>query len=210
MHYLNGDSPERDPRWLLFSLEMTRSQVYAKLVSMYIFDNFGVELRFKQIFSRGKDCVLSDEEYELLTRSADFIRILDKRLSFYEGSLTEAVYLKEVNEELLKWGKFENGKYIPNNPNMFLGIMIDHMTLVKASGGRTKKDEIDAISRDSVQIRNNTKIVSPIMISQFNRNANGQERMKQGLQDPSMEDYKDSGSLNKLTLINNLILAKFF
>ncbi len=176
---------------------MTRSQVYAKLVSMYIFDNYGVELRFKQIFSRGKDCVLSDEEYELLTRSTDFIKILDERLSFYEGSLTEAIYLKEVNEELLKWGKFENGKYIPNNPNMFLGIMIDHMTLVKASGNRTKKDEIDAISRDSVQIRNNTKIVSPIMISQFNRNANGQERMKQGLQDPSMEDYKDSGSLNK-------------
>lgn len=61
---------------------MTRSQVYAKLVSMYIFDNYGVELRFKQIFSRGKDCVLSDEEYELLTKSADFIRILDERLSF--------------------------------------------------------------------------------------------------------------------------------
>ena len=70
---------------------------------------------------------------------SDFIKILDERLSFYEGSLTEAVYLKEVNEELLKWGKFENGKYIPNNPNMFLGIMIDHMTLVKASGGRTRK-----------------------------------------------------------------------
>ena len=34
IHYLNGDSPERDPRWLLFSLEMTRSQVYAKLVSI--------------------------------------------------------------------------------------------------------------------------------------------------------------------------------
>ena len=193
--YLRGECQERDPHWKMFSLEMTRSQVYAKLVSMYIFDNYGVELRFKQIFSRGKDCVLSDEEYELLVKSSEFIKILDERLSFYEGSLTEAVYLKEVNEELLKWGKFENGKYIPNNPNMFLGIMIDHMTLVKASGGRTKKDEIDAISRDSVQIRNNTKIVSPIMISQFNRNSNSQERMKQGLQDPSMEDYKDSGAL---------------
>ena len=80
---------------------------------------------------------------------------------------------------------------------MILGVVIDHMTLIKASNGRSKKEEIDAISRDSVQIRNNTKIVSPIMISQFNRNSNGQERMKQGLQDPSIEDYKDSGSLNK-------------
>lgn len=195
IHYLNGEGLERDPRWLLFSLEMTRSQVYAKLVSMYIFDNFGVELKFKQIFSRGKDCILTDEEYELLVQCTDFIKVLDERLTFYEGSLTEAIYLREVNRELEKWGIFKDGKYIPNNPNQILGILIDHMTLVKASNGRTKKEEIDAISRDSVQIRNNTKIVSPIMISQFNRNANGQERMKQGLQDPSMEDYKDSGSL---------------
>lgn len=199
IHYLKGEEQERDPHWLMFSLEMTRSQVYAKLVSMYIFDNFGVELRFKQIFSRGKDCVLSDDEYTLLTKCTDFIKTLDERLTFYEGSLNEVIYLKEVNAELKKWGTFEDEKYIPNNPHMILGIVIDHMTLIKASSGRTKKDEIDAISRDSVQIRNNTKIVSPIMISQFNRNSNGQERMKQGLQDPSMEDYKDSGSLTELT-----------
>ena len=193
--YLRGECQERDPHWKMFSLEMTRSQVYAKLVSMYIFDNYGVELRFKQIFSRGKDCILSDEEYELLTKCKDFIKILDERLSFFEGSLNEATYLKEMNEELEKWGTFEDGRYIPDNPHMILGVVIDHMTLIKASNGRSKKEEIDAISRDSVQIRNNTKIVSPIMISQFNRNSNGQERMKQGLQDPSIEDYKDSGSL---------------
>ena len=193
--YLRGECQERDPHWKMFSLEMTRSQVYAKLVSMYIFDNYGVELRFKQIFSRGKDCILSDEEYELLTKCKDFIKILDERLSFFEGSLNEATYLKEMNEELEKWGTFEDGRYIPDNPHMILGVVIDHITLIKASNGRSKKEEIDAISRDSVQIRNNTKIVSPIMISQFNRNSNGQERMKQGLQDPSIEDYKDSGSL---------------
>src|SRR5574344_356630 len=92
IHYLNGDSPERDPRWLLFSLEMTRSQVYAKLVSMYIMDKFGVELRYKEMFSRGKDCILSDDRYELLKKASEFMDILDERLTFYEGSLTEAVY----------------------------------------------------------------------------------------------------------------------
>lgn len=195
IHYLNGEESERDPHWLLFSLEMTRAQVYAKLVSMYIFDQFGIELKFKQIFSRGKDCTLTDDEYELLVKCSDFIDILDGRLTIYEGSLNEAIFLKEIDKELAKWGKFIDGKFIPNNPLMILGVLLDHVTLIKASNGRTKKEEIDAISRDSVQIRNNTKIVSPIFISQFNRNANGQERMKQGLQDPSMEDYKDSGSL---------------
>lgn len=174
---------------------MTQPQVYAKLVSMYVFDNFGVSLRFKDIFSRGKDCVLSDENYEILQKCSSFLDILDERLDFYEGGLTEAIYLREVNTFLKKFGTFEDDKYIPNNPQQVLGVMIDHMTLIKATNGRSKKDEIDAISRDSVLLRNKTKIMSPIHIAQFNRNSNNQERMKQGLQDPSMEDFKDSGSL---------------
>ena len=91
IHFLDGECPERDPRWLLFSLEMTRSQVYAKLVSMYIMDKFGVELRYKEMFSRGKDCILSDDRYELLEKASEFMDVLDERLTFYEGSLTEAV-----------------------------------------------------------------------------------------------------------------------
>ena len=193
--YLKGNGKERDPHWKLFSLEMTRSQVYAKLVSMYIFDNFGETLRFKDIFSRGKDCVLSDEHYELLRKCTDFIKILDERLDFYEGGLTESVYLREVDEYIKKFGHFEDDRYIPDNPNQILGILVDHFSLIKASNGRTKKEEIDAISRDSVQIRNKTGIVSPIHIAQFNRDSSNQERMKQGIQDPAQNDFKDSGSI---------------
>ena len=174
---------------------MTQTQVYAKLISMYIFDNYGITLRFKDIFSRGKDCLLSDENYEILKKCDNFLDILDERIDFYEGTLTEAIYLGEVESFLKKFGTFKDNSYTPNNPQQILGVMVDHMTLVKASNGRTKKDEIDAISRDSVLLRNKTKIMSPIHIAQFNRNSNNQERMKQGLQDPSMEDFKDSGSL---------------
>ena len=84
IHYLKGECKERDPHYKLFSLEMTQPQVYAKLVSMYVFDNFGVSLRFKDIFSRGKDCVLSDENYEILQKCSTFLDILDERLDFYE------------------------------------------------------------------------------------------------------------------------------
>ncbi len=195
LDFLKGNNTQRDPYWLLFSLEMTRAQVYAKLVSMYVFDNFGVELKFKRIFSRGKDSILSDEEYEILKESSKFIDILDERLVFYEGSLTEAVYLREVEKFLKRFGTFADDKYIPNNPLQVLGVLVDHFTLVKASMGRTKKDEIDAISRDSVMLRNKTGIMSSIHIAQFNRDSNNQERMKQGLQDPTQSDFKDSGSL---------------
>ena len=193
--FMKGEHPERDPHWLMFSLEMTRSQVYAKLVSMYIMDTFNIELKFKRIFSRGKDCILSDSEFELLKKSSDFIKLLDERLTFYEGSLTESIYLKEVKKELLKYGTFSEDGYTPNNSQQIIGVLVDHFTLVKASHGRSKKEEIDAISRDSVMLRNKTKIMSPIHIAQFNRDSANQERMKQNLQDPSSNDFKDSGSL---------------
>ncbi len=54
---------------------------------------------------------------------------------------------------------------------------------------------MDAVSRASVIIRNTTKIVSPIHVAQFNRSSGSDERLKQGMQDPSYNDYKDTNSL---------------
>lgn len=195
MQFLSGENTERDPYYILFNLEMTRSQIYAKLLSMYIFDIYGEQIRFKEMFSRGKDTILSDEHFELIKKCEDFIDILDKRLRCYDGSLTEEKYVKIMNSELLRFGHWKDGKYYPNNPKQILGVVIDHMSLIKASPGRSKKEEIDAISRASVILRNTTKIMSPIHVAQFNRGSGSDERLKQSLQEPNSMDFKDSGSL---------------
>lgn len=191
----NPDFKNRDPYWIIFNLEMTRSQVYAKLVSMYIFDNFREQLRFKEIFSRGKDLILSDERLELIKKSSSFIDELDKRLICFDGSLTEEKYNKSVYNTLGRFGRWNGDIYVPNNPQQIIGCMIDHCSLVKATNGRSKKDEMDAISRNSVMYRNITKIFSPIHISQFNRGSGSDERLKQNMQEPTQNDFKDSGSL---------------
>lgn len=67
--------------------------------------------------------------------------------------------------------------------------------MIKASNGRSKKEEMDSISRNSVQFRNTCKIVSPIHVAQFNRGSGSDERLKQNMQDPNQNDFKDSGSL---------------
>ena len=46
--------------------------------------------------------ILSDENYEILQKCSSFLDILDERLDFYEGGLTEAIYLREVNTFLKK------------------------------------------------------------------------------------------------------------
>lgn len=195
MAYLSGECPERDPYWIIFNLEMTQPQLYAKLVSMYIFDKYGIQLRFKEIFSRGKDCILSDKNFSILKECSDFIDILDKRLKCYDGTLTEEIYVKTLSKELSRFGHWDNGNFIANNPQQIVGVVVDHMSLIKASNGRSKKDEMDAVSRSSVILRNTTKIISPIHVAQFNRSSGSDERLKQAMQDPNSNDFKDSGSL---------------
>lgn len=192
----NPEHKEKDPYWILWNLEMTKEQIYAKLVSMYIFDQRQKQLRFKEIFSRGKDCILSDEKFNWIKECSDFIDILDQRLICIDGGLNEAKYVKNVEQILAKFGTWnEDGSFTPNNPHQIIVGAIDHCSLVKASNGRSKKDEMDAISRDSVLFRNKTKIFSPAHISQFNRSGRSDERLKQDMQDPTESDFKDSGAL---------------
>lgn len=155
---------------------------------MYIFDNFGESLRFKDIFSRGKDCILSDEHYQVLQQCREFMNILDERLIFFEGTLTPTLFEEKVNEVLPQFGQFKGDLFLPNNPSQTIGLFIDHLSLIPG-----KKEAIDAISRATVTIRNVTGIVSPILIAQFNRDNANMERLKGGLQEPTKTDFKDSG-----------------
>lgn len=197
---------KRDPYWIFFNLEMTPEQIYAKLVSMYAFDKYGVQLTYKELFSRGRDTIISDSNYELVKDCESFIDVLDERLIFHDGTLNADKYKNCVVEDLRRFGTFGENEYIPNNPDQIIGVIVDHMSLIRASGGRPKKEEMDLVSSYSVQLRNRCKILSPINIMQFNRDSGNQERMKQNLVDPSSTDFKDSGAIYE---DSQIVLALF-
>ena len=195
MDYMAGQEVDRDPYFIMFNLEMTQEQIYAKLLSMYIYEHFGEQITFKELFSRGKDTRLSDERYELVKQCNEFLDILDKRLIFHETVLNSEKYKSCVIKDLQRFGTFtSDGEYIPDNSDQLIAVMIDHMSLCRASNGRSKKEEMDLISSYSVQLRNRCNI-SPIHIMQFNRNANNPERLKQDMQEPDSSDFKDSAAM---------------
>ena len=207
MNYLEDETyKNRDPYWIMFNLEMTPEQIYAKLVSMYVFEKYGVQLTYKEMFSRGKDTIISDSNYDLVRECENFIDILEERLIFHDGTLNSDRYKNHVLEDLKRFGTFDGDNYIPNNGDQVIGIITDHMSLIRASGGRSKKEEMDLVSSYSVQIRNKCKIVSPINVMQFNRDSGNQERMKQNMMDPSSSDFKDSGAIYE---DSNIVLALY-
>jgi replicative DNA helicase len=193
--FLAGNNIARDPYWIIFPLEMTRPQIYAKLISMYIFDTFGEQITFKEIFSRGRDTMLSDNKYDLIKNCEQFLDILDERLIFIEGYLNASRYETHIKNLLTRFGTFNKDSFIPNNPDQVVGVVIDHMSLIRQSNGKTKKEEMDLISSYSIQFRNKCKIISPIHVMQFNRDAGNAERLKQALQEPTVADFKDSGAI---------------
>ena len=187
----------RDPYWIFFNLEESKEQIEARLLSMFIYDNFGEQIRYKEMFSRGRDCMLTDEHYELIKQPIclEFIELLESRISYYPGTFNSTRFESIMKEELKRFGTFSGDSYIPNNPDQIVGVIIDHMSLTRAGAGRTKKEEMDLVSSQSVQFRNKCSIVSPIMVMQNNRDAGNAERLKQGLQEPTESDVKDTGSV---------------
>ena len=186
---------ERDPYFIMFNLEMTPEQIYAKLLSMYIYDEFSEQIKFKEMFSRGRDSMLSDSHYELIKRCEPFLDLLDERIIFHDGAFNAERFRNCLNEDLKKFGVFNANEYHPFNPNQVVAVIVDHLSLTRASNGHTKKEEMDLVSSYAVQYRNKCCIVSPIMIMQFNRDSGNHERLKQGLQEPTANDLKDTGAV---------------
>ena len=168
-----------------------------------------MELSYKQMLSKTKNVILSDEEYELILKSRPWMEKLESILKVYDKSIDSAKYLKELLELANKNGSFEDiGKrkiYHSNNQDKIILIIVDHMGLVSPQTGKSLKMEMDEISKISVQFRNRCNF-SFLMIMQANRESANVERRKLDLVSPQRSDIKDSSNMEA---DSDLILAVF-
>lgn len=127
MEHLDDD----DFKVLFFSLEMNELSLYVKLLSIYIFETFGIELSFKQILSRKKEYVLSPEHYELVKQCMPWIDKISKKLEIYDKQVTANKVYAILKSRLEDMGKFIETEtrwiYIPDNPKLIYNIVIDHI-----------------------------------------------------------------------------------
>lgn len=180
-----------------FSLEMSAEMLYAKLLSMYIFEKYNVELSTKELLSRKKDYVLSDANYAIVKECLPWLHKVESVVSVYDKSLSAEGLYSILMKELELEGTFKETEerkiYIPNNENLIHLVVIDHLSLVRRSNGRTLKEEMDLISSYLVTLRNRCKI-SPLVIMQANRNSTAMDRRKEGLNNLRIDDTKDTGA----------------
>lgn len=180
-----------------FSLEISAELLFAKLLSLYIFEHYKVELSTKELLSRKKNYKLSEENYKIVQESLPWLEKVEKVLEVYDKGLNAKTLYTVLMNRLEKDGTFKETEgrkiYTPNNPNCTHLVVIDHLSLCRPSSGHTLKEEMDLISSYLVTLRNMCKI-SPLVIMQVNRNSTSMDRRKEGLSNITLNDAKDSGS----------------
>lgn len=193
MEHLEDD----DYKVLFFALEMSEWSLYIKLLSIYIFETYGIQLSFKEILSKKKEYILSDEYYALVKECKPWLEKISKKLEVYDKHVNANTVYAILKRRLESMGQFietdTKMSYIPNNPNLIYVVVIDHIGLIRPRQGNSLKQEIDDLSAYLVTLREKCRI-SPVVVQQANREQGNIERFKQGKSAFTINDAKDSGN----------------
>ena len=186
MEHLNDDNL----KILFCSLEMNANMIFAKLLSLYIFETYGKKLSIKCLLSRKKDYILSDEDYEIVQKCIPWLKRVESIVEIYDKRIDEDIIYAILMKRLQSIGSFtemENRKvYTPNNPNLIYEVVIDHIGLIPG-----KKLGIDAVIARLINLKNRCGI-SPTLIQQINRNQSSIERFKAGKTEITLDDFKET------------------
>lgn len=193
------DNPEKDIKYIYFSLELSAELLLAKLMCLYIYEEFGIVVPFASLMS-WQD-ILSDESYEYVQKSKDWLKSISEKLLIYDKALNAKSFYRTIMSLLDKWGKFTESSdgrrkiYTKNNPEQYVTAVVDHIGLCMPDSGVTKKQEMDLISQYAVTLRERCQ-VSFFILQQENRNSANMDRRKMDMTECSPEDLKDFTNIN--------------
>ncbi len=191
------DNPEADYNVLCFSLEMSPNALFAKLLSMYIWEHYGIEISTKEMLSRTKGRILPNDLYDVVLEASEWLRSVEHKITIYDKPCSAPVVQNVLKKYLENFGTFKESSnrttFIKKNESQIITVMLDHGGLLRPTAGNSLKQEIDNTSAVFVQYRNVCGI-SPLFISQLNREQGSMERRKQNLVDPRRQDFKDSAN----------------
>jgi len=120
---------------LIFSLEITAQTLLAKLLALRIYHVYGVEIKYSKLFSRNKNHLLTDDEFELVEKELPWLLKVEGKLIIHDKSLTPEVFSNVLLRIANEYGEFtqvgEETVYKPHHPDFFLLAFLDHVGLIR-------------------------------------------------------------------------------
>jgi replicative DNA helicase len=191
-----------------FSFEIEKSLKITKGICRKLFEDFRISIDLNYALSRGKN-KMSDEVYAKVIETKEYFDQLDDVINIFDMPLNPTAIYRYLWNKVEKNGKIIKkvidtvdqagnpikmeifDKYIPNDPQKYHFVIIDHISLSKTESGLTLKDTIDKISSHLVFFRNNFNII-PVVIQQLNYDITDPLRAKLGRLSPMLSDFGDS------------------
>src|SRR5215217_5892167 len=129
-------------RIVYYSLEMTAEVLLAKLLSLYIWEEYEVDISFSEILSRRE--VLDDEKYGYVVLAREWLEQVMEHLTIYDKSLSSSALYANLKAYANKHGRFEEAdnttRYIPKLENETVVVILDHIFLIRPGQGQTQKE----------------------------------------------------------------------
>ena len=177
---------------LFYSFEMSKEVLFAKLISRYIWETFKQVITYEDILSLTSP--ISDEKYEYVKKSIDWIKYLDSLVTVYDKPLSPSGIYGTCKDWLRKFGDFtqlgeHKETYDEHDTEMYKIVLIDHVGLI--GGNDSKKVKIDTVADYMIYFRNKCNITG-VFVQQLNRGVSSVERKTNGFELIGLEDFKDS------------------
>lgn len=177
---------------------MSAEVLFAKLLSIYISDTYKLELTYDNILSL--TAPLDEAHYNLLVECREWLKELEEHCEIIDKPVTAKGLYAVCKEWSKKFGTYQETEtdseyvkvnYIPNNPQQYLIVCVDHIKLLSISSGHTSKQEIDEACDYLIHFRNKCNFTINI-VQQLNRNFKSMERRTSSNSLLGLEDLSDS------------------
>jgi hypothetical protein len=203
---------EIDAHFLIFSFELSSTVLFAKLLSLDLYDTYGVEVSYEQILSLTS--TIDDATLKLIEERKHWLSKAEKLISIVDKSVTPEYVETVLRMWFLKFGKFstvrdsqgeEQEVYTPKNPLQYSIVLTDHIRLTKSKGDI--KTTIDDLCKVQIVYRNICEGTF-INVQQLNRGFKAMDRRAGGTYQMIQLDDFDSSSAS--TQASEVVIAIFY
>lgn len=148
------EHPEIDYKILYFALEESKEEFWLSMISSLLYEMYEITLSLAQLKSLG-NYTLDDDTLTKIKQCKQWVDDMSSKVDVIDHVYNGYGIYKHVHDWHLANGKEEGGgieekigkKYIPNDPNLWCFVIVDHVSLLTPEKGESLYEAIGKFSK---------------------------------------------------------------